>query len=82
LFAASSSVSLVVANFTLTQAQALCESIEFNSALTAARMVNFPSAVKINVETLAETVVENCRAFRVNRERLEELQAVLAGTFF
>jgi hypothetical protein len=42
-------------------------------------MVNFLIAAKISVETFIETVVENCRAFRVNRARLEELRAVLAG---
>ncbi len=42
-------------------------------------MVNFLRAAKISVETLTETVEEHCRAFWVNRARLEELQAVLAG---
>ena len=46
LFAARTSLSLAAANFTLTQAQALCESIELTGALPAARTVIFPSVVR------------------------------------
>jgi hypothetical protein len=46
LFAMRTSISLAVANVTLTQAQALCESIELTGALTAARTVIFPSVVR------------------------------------
>ena len=46
LFAARTSISLAAANVTLTQAQALCESIELTGALPAARAVIFPSVVR------------------------------------
>ena len=46
LFMARASVSLTAGNVTFTQAQALCESIEFTGALTAARIVTFPNVAR------------------------------------
>lgn len=46
LFMARVSVSLTAGNVTLIQSQTLCESIEFTGALTAARIVTFPSVAR------------------------------------
>lgn len=46
LFMARASVSLAAGNVSLTQSQALCESIQFIGALTAVRIVTFPSVVR------------------------------------
>ena len=46
LFMARVSLSLAAGNLTLTQAQALCESLELTGVLTAARIVIFPNVAR------------------------------------
>jgi hypothetical protein len=45
-FMARTSIAIAAGNVTLTQAQALCESIQLTGALTVARIITFPSVVR------------------------------------